>query len=88
MNRHSNKSLVLAIALVVISGGSLHLQAQKSQRTRSRTTKAAATQKNSIVLARAGDSLKSIAERTGANATQLARLNGLALNSKLKPGQQ
>jgi LysM repeat protein len=88
MSRHSSKSLVLAIALILISGGSLHLQAQKSARTRSRTTKGAVPQKDSIVLARAGDSLKSIAERTGANATQLARLNGLSLNTKLKPGQR
>jgi len=88
MNRHSNKSLVLAIALVLISGGSLHLQAQKSSRTKSRAAKASVSQKDSIVLARSGDSLKSIAERTGANATRLARLNGLALNSKLKPGQR
>ena len=84
---HSIRSLVLAIGLVVISGGLLLLQAQKSPRTRSRTTKASAKQ-DSIVLVRAGDSLKSIAERTGANPTQLARLNGLSLNSKLKVGQR
>jgi len=87
MIRHSNKSLVLAIGIVAISGGWLHLQAQKSSRSRSRMTKAA-SQKYSIVQAVAGDSLKSIAERTGANATQLARLNGLSLNSKLKLGQR
>lgn len=88
MNRQPIKSLVLAIALALLSGGSLHLQAQKSRASRSRTSKASAVQKDSIVLARAGDSLKSIAERTGNNPTQLARLNGLSLNSKLKPGQR
>ena len=86
MNRQPNKFFVLALSLALLSYGSLHLQAQKSQRTRSRTK--TSTQKDSIVLARAGDSLRSIAERTGANATQLARLNGLSLNSKLKPGQR
>ncbi len=88
MIRQPNKSLVLAIGLALLSGSFIHLQAQKSRRTKSRTTKASVPQKDSIVLARAGDSLKSIAERTGVNATQLARLNGLALNSKLKPGQR
>ena len=87
MNRRPNNFFILAVSLVVLSGSALNLQAQKSSRTGSRTTKASA-QKDSIVLARAGDSLKSIAERTGANATQLARLNGLSLNSKLKPGQR
>ncbi len=86
MNRQPNNFFVLALSLALLSYGSLHLQAQKSQRTRSRTK--TSTQKDSIVLARAGDSLRSIAERTGANATQLARLNGLSLNSKLKPGQR
>ena len=64
------------------------MQGQKSPRTRSRATKVARPQKYSIVRARAGDSLKSIAVSTGNNVTQLARLNGLSLNSKLKPGQQ
>jgi LysM repeat protein len=88
MNRQPGKSLVLAISLALLSAGSPDLQAQKSSRTRSRTTKASVTQNHSTVTARDGDSLKSIAERTGINAIQLARLNGLSLNSKLRQGQQ
>lgn len=88
MSKARRQSLALAIGFFVICGGSLHLQAQKSRRSRSRTAKTSAAQKNSSVRALAGDSLRSIAERTGTNAAQLARLNGLSLDSKLKRGQR
>ena len=88
MIRLPNKFLILVIGLFLLSGGSLRLHAQKSRRTKSQTSQASLTHKDSTVLARAGDSIKSIAERTGSNPTQLARLNGLSLNSKLKPGQR
>ncbi len=80
--------LAFAIALVGLSGGSIHLQAQKTLRIKSRHSKASATPPSSIVRAGVGDSLTSIAKRTSTDAIQLARLNGLSLNSKLRPGQR
>jgi len=85
MSRKHFNVLAIVVGLVVISGGSIHLQAQK-RHARSQATKPAA-QKTSNVQARAGDTLTTLAERTGFNPLQLARLNGLAVNSKLKAGQ-
>jgi soluble lytic murein transglycosylase-like protein len=85
MRRKHFNVLAILVGLVVISGGSIHLQAQK-RHARSQATKPAA-QKYSNVQARAGDTLTTLAERTGFNPLQLARLNGLSVNSKLKAGQ-
>ncbi|MGH9875885.1 MAG: lytic transglycosylase [Pyrinomonadaceae bacterium] len=76
----------LALGLVVISGGSIHLHAQK-RHAKSQASKPAETQNYSHVQARAGDTLTTLAERAGYNPLQLARLNGLSVNSKLKAGQ-
>jgi soluble lytic murein transglycosylase-like protein len=84
MSRKHFNVLAIVVGLVVISGGSIHLQAQK--RHRSAATKPAA-QKYSNVEARAGDTLTTLAERAGFSPLQLARLNGLSVNSKLKAGQ-
>jgi soluble lytic murein transglycosylase-like protein len=85
MSRKHFNVLAVVVGLVVISGGSIHLQAQK-RHGRSQPTKPAA-QKYSNVQARAGETLTSLAERAGFNPLQLARLNGLSVNSKLKAGQ-
>ena len=85
MSRKHFNVLAVIVGLVVISGGSIHLQAQK-RHARSQATKPAA-QKYSNVQARAGETLTSLAERAGFNPLQLARLNGLSVNSKLKAGQ-
>src|SRR6185295_5608724 len=85
MSRKHFKVLAVVVGLVVISGGSIHLQAQKRHR-RSQPTKPAA-EKFSNIQARAGDTLATLAERAGFNPLQLARLNGLSVNSKLKAGQ-
>ena len=85
MSRKVFNLLAVLVGLVVISGGSLHLQAQK-RHARSQATKPAA-QQYSNVQARAGDTLTTLAERAGFNPLQLARLNGLSVNSKLKAGQ-
>lgn len=84
-NKHSNVLAVL-VGLAVISGGSIHLQAQK-RHSKSRATQSAEAPNYSQVQARAGDTLSTLAERTGFNPLQLARINGLAVNSKLKAGQ-
>ncbi|MGH9929162.1 MAG: lytic transglycosylase [Pyrinomonadaceae bacterium] len=88
MSRKHCNFLALAVGLVVINGGSIHLQAQKRLHARSQATKSSAAQKYSTVHARAGDTLTSIAERAGVNRIQLARLNGLSLDSKLRRGQR
>jgi LysM repeat protein len=85
MSRKYFNVLAVVVGLVVISGGSIHLQAQK-RHGRSGATKPAA-QKYSNVQARAGETLATLAERSGFNPLQLARLNGLSVNSKLKAGQ-
>src|SRR5258705_5990981 len=85
MSRKHFNVLAVVVGLVVISGGSIHLQAQK-RHARSQATKPAA-EKFSNVQARAGDTLTTLAERAGFNPLQLARLNGLSVNSKLKAGQ-
>jgi murein DD-endopeptidase MepM/ murein hydrolase activator NlpD len=85
MSRKIFNVLAVVVGLVVISGGSIHLQAQK-RHARSQAAKPAA-QKYSNVQARAGETLTSLAERAGFNPLQLARLNGLSVNSKLKEGQ-
>jgi soluble lytic murein transglycosylase-like protein/LysM repeat protein len=84
-NKHLNVLAVL-VGLVVISGGSLHLQAQK-RHSKSKASQASAAENYSHVQARAGDTLTTLAERAGFNPLQLARLNGLSVNSKLKAGQ-
>jgi soluble lytic murein transglycosylase-like protein/LysM repeat protein len=86
MSRNNFNVLAVVVGLVVISGGSIHLQAQK-RHARSDATKPAADQKYANVQARAGDTLTSLAGRAGFNPLQLARLNGLSVNSKLKAGQ-
>jgi soluble lytic murein transglycosylase-like protein len=86
MSKKHFNVLALIVGLVVISGGSIHLQAQK-RHARSKATKPAAAQQYSNVQARAGETLTSLAERAGFNPLQLARLNGLSVNSKLKAGQ-
>ena len=85
MNKTHFNVLAVVVGLVVLSGGSIHLQAQK-RHARSQATKPAA-QKYSNLQARAGETLTSLAERAGFNPLQLARLNGLSVNSKLKAGQ-
>jgi soluble lytic murein transglycosylase-like protein len=85
MSRKHFNVLAVVVGLVVISGGSIHLQAQK-RHARSQATKPAA-EKLSNVQARAGDTLATLAERAGFNPLQLARLNGLSVNTKLKAGQ-
>ena len=85
MSKKHFNVLALIVGLVVISGGSIHLQAQK-RHARSKATKPAA-QNYSNVQARAGETLTALAERAGFNPLQLARLNGLSVNSKLKAGQ-
>ena len=85
MSRKVFNVLAVVVGLVVISGGSIQLHAQK-RHARSQATKPAA-QKYSNVTARAGDTLTTLAERAGFNPLQLARLNGLSVNSKLKAGQ-
>src|SRR6476660_746287 len=86
MTRTHFNVLAFVVGLVVISGGSIHLQAQK-RHTKSRAAKASEPQKYSHVQARAGDTLTTLAERTGFNPLQLARLNGLSANTKIKAGQ-
>jgi soluble lytic murein transglycosylase-like protein len=85
MSRKHFNVLAVVVGLVVISGGSIHLQAQK-RHARSQPAKPAA-EKFSHVQARAGETLTTLAERAGFNPLQLARLNGLSVNSKLKAGQ-
>lgn len=85
MSRKHFNVLAVVVGLVVIGGGSIHIQAQK-RHARSQATKPAA-EKYSHVQARAGDTLTTLAERAGFNPLQLARLNGLAVNSRLKAGQ-
>jgi LysM repeat protein len=85
MSRKVYIVLAVVVGLVVISGGSIHLQAQK-RHARSEATKPA-PQTYSNVQARAGDTLTTLAQRAGFNPLQLARLNGLSVNSKLKAGQ-
>lgn len=85
MSKKHSTVLAVVVGLVVLGGGSIHLQAQK-RHARSQATKPAA-QQYSNVQARAGETLTSLAERAGFNPLQLARLNGLSVNSKLKAGQ-
>jgi len=85
MSRKHFNVLAVLVGLVVISGGSIHLQAQK-RHGRSQPSKPAA-EKFSNVQARAGETLSTLAERAGFKPLQLARLNGLSVNSKLKAGQ-
>lgn len=85
MSRKHFNVLAVVVGLVVINGGSIHLQAQK-RHARSPASKPAA-EKYSNVQARAGDTLATLAERAGFNPLQLARLNGLSVKSKLKAGQ-
>ena len=86
MSRTHFNVLAVVVGLVVISGGSIHLQAQK-RHTKSQAAKAPEAPKYSQVQARAGDTLTTLAERAGFNPLQLARLNGLSANTKLKAGQ-
>ena len=87
MKRSHFNVLAVVAGLVVISGGSIRLQAQKRPHAKSAATNSAATDKYSHVQARAGDTLTTLAQRSGFNPLQLARLNGLAVNRKLKAGQ-
>jgi len=87
MSRTHSHVLAVVVGLVVISGGSISLQAQKRPHAKPQGTKPSATQNHSNVQARAGDTLTTLAQRAGFNPLQLARLNGLSVNSKLKAGQ-
>jgi len=40
------------------------------------------------IKARAGDTIAKIAERSNVSADEMARLNGMAVNAELQPGQE
>ena len=87
MKRNLSTSLLLLIGIVLISAGWNSVPAQKS---RSRATKSAAAHSRTEperIRARKGESLTSIAERAGVNPDELARLNNLSSQSKLRRGQ-
>lgn len=90
MTKRRSKSLVLAIGIALISASSNFLQVQRSSFAQSRATKSSAGEalpKYERIRARADESLTSIAQRAGVNADELARLNHLPLNSRLRKGQ-
>lgn len=74
--------LVISYAAIAFSGSDLHAQ------KRSRATSKTEGIQQKFLTAEAGDTVTTMAKRIGVNPLQVARLNGLSVNTKLKKGQQ
>ena len=86
--KNAAKLFLPAISLVFMATGP-GLHAQSSARSSSRAVAASTSPtKHKTIRARAGESLSSVAERTGVSADELARLNNLSTKAKLKKGQR
>jgi LysM repeat protein len=89
MNKHLSRAFVFALAVSFIGIGLNSGNAQTHAPRHTRRTKSSSTEPaNKTIRARAGDSLSSIAERTGASLDDLAQLNNLSQKSKLRKGQR
>lgn len=88
-NSPLNPLIIIVAGLALLCGGATCLRAQKRLPLRPKATSPLIEfNPQKTVRARTGDSLTSIAERANVSSAELARINNLPLNARLKKGQR